>query len=160
MPSAAMSLIFSAAAMPTSPSTRPSRSSLCRPWMAAPPSCPTRHATAWASADRPVGHPRVHPESAPRVAVVAGWLLARRWRRGRRGGLGPHSGESQDRCGGLLRPSGRTRRGSARPPAHAPGYTMLREALVLADHSAYHIGEFAALRAVMGTWPASREGEG
>lgn len=42
--------------------------------------------------------------------------------------------------------------------AHAPGYTVLREALVLADHNAYHIGEFAILRQVMGTWPDDREG--
>ena len=36
---------------------------------------------------------------------------------------------------------------------HAPGYTMLREVLLVADHNAYHIGEFAILRQVMGTWP-------
>lgn len=36
---------------------------------------------------------------------------------------------------------------------HAPGYTVLREALVLADHNAYHIGELAILRGVMGAWP-------
>jgi hypothetical protein len=35
---------------------------------------------------------------------------------------------------------------------HAPGYTVLREALLVADHNAYHIGEFAILRQVMGTW--------
>ncbi|HVN54801.1 MAG TPA: DinB family protein [Anaerolineaceae bacterium] len=35
---------------------------------------------------------------------------------------------------------------------HAPGYTYLREALLVADHNAYHIGEFAILRQVMGTW--------
>jgi hypothetical protein len=38
---------------------------------------------------------------------------------------------------------------------HAPGYTVLREILLVADHNAYHIGEFAVLRQVMGTWPAS-----
>jgi hypothetical protein len=36
---------------------------------------------------------------------------------------------------------------------HAPGYTILREILVVADHNAYHIGEFGILRQVMGTWP-------
>jgi hypothetical protein len=35
---------------------------------------------------------------------------------------------------------------------HAPGYTILREVLVLADHNAYHMGEFAMLRQVMDTW--------
>lgn len=36
--------------------------------------------------------------------------------------------------------------------AHAPGYTVLREALLAADHNAFHMGEFAILRQVMGTW--------
>jgi hypothetical protein len=40
------------------------------------------------------------------------------------------------------------------PLPHAPGYTILREILVVAEHNAYHIGEFAILRQVMGTWPA------
>lgn len=40
---------------------------------------------------------------------------------------------------------------------HAPGYTLLREVLLVADHNAYHTGELAILRQVMGTWPASRE---
>ncbi len=44
---------------------------------------------------------------------------------------------------------------------HAPlpngdGQTLLREALLVADHNAYHTGEFAILRQVMGTWPAGR----
>ncbi|MCP4166989.1 MAG: DinB family protein [Chloroflexi bacterium] len=36
---------------------------------------------------------------------------------------------------------------------HAPGYNILREALLIADHNAYHIGEFAILRQVLGIWP-------
>ncbi len=36
---------------------------------------------------------------------------------------------------------------------HAPGYNILREILVIADHNAYHIGEFAFLRQVIDTWP-------
>jgi hypothetical protein len=35
---------------------------------------------------------------------------------------------------------------------HAPGYNILREILVVSDHNAYHLGEFAILRQVMGTW--------
>ena len=38
------------------------------------------------------------------------------------------------------------------PLPHAPTYTILREALLVADHNAYHIGEFAILRQVMRTW--------
>ncbi len=45
------------------------------------------------------------------------------------------------------------------PIPHAPGYTILREILVVSDHNAYHIGEFAILRQVMHTWPKDR-GEG
>ena len=33
----------------------------------------------------------------------------------------------------------------------------VREILVVTDHNAYHIGEFAILRQVMGTWPVKRE---
>src|SRR5258706_3254770 len=35
---------------------------------------------------------------------------------------------------------------------HAPGYTILCDILVVADHNAYHTGEFAILRQGMQTW--------
>ena len=38
-------------------------------------------------------------------------------------------------------------------PHAATGHTILREILIVADHNAYHIGEFAILRQVMGLWP-------
>ena len=38
------------------------------------------------------------------------------------------------------------------PIPHGNGQTILREILLVADHNAYHIGEFAILRQVMGTW--------
>jgi hypothetical protein len=42
---------------------------------------------------------------------------------------------------------------------HTPGHTVLREVRLVADHNAYHVGEFAILRRVMDTWPAqSRRG--
>jgi hypothetical protein len=37
-----------------------------------------------------------------------------------------------------------------------PGHTILREIRIIAEHNAYHLGEFAILRQVMGTWPAGR----
>lgn len=40
---------------------------------------------------------------------------------------------------------------------HAPGYTIFRELLVIADHNAYHTGEFAILRQVMQSWPEGRQ---
>ena len=42
------------------------------------------------------------------------------------------------------------------PVPFGRGYKLLREVLLVADHNAYHIGELAILRQVMGTWPAGR----
>jgi hypothetical protein len=39
-----------------------------------------------------------------------------------------------------------------------PEHTILREVRLLADHNAFHLGEFAILRQVMGTWPPDRVG--
>ena len=35
---------------------------------------------------------------------------------------------------------------------HAEGKTILREALLLADHNAYHLGELVLLRRLLGAW--------
>ena len=43
------------------------------------------------------------------------------------------------------------------PIAHGTGQTILREVLLVADHNAYHIGEFAIMRQVMGTWPKDHQ---
>jgi len=40
---------------------------------------------------------------------------------------------------------------------NSPGHTLLREIRIVADHTAYHVGEFAILRQVMGTWPADHQ---
>lgn len=37
------------------------------------------------------------------------------------------------------------------------GHTVLREALLVADHNAYHIGELAILRQVAGVWPKNHQ---
>jgi hypothetical protein len=39
------------------------------------------------------------------------------------------------------------------------GHTILREVRLVGDHNAYHIGEFAILRQVMGTWPPNRKAD-
>ncbi len=39
------------------------------------------------------------------------------------------------------------------PLPHAPEHTIIREIRLAAGHSAFHLGEFAILRQVMGTWP-------
>lgn len=36
---------------------------------------------------------------------------------------------------------------------HGDGQTVLREALVLADHNAYHLGQLVDLRRALGAWP-------
>jgi hypothetical protein len=38
---------------------------------------------------------------------------------------------------------------------HGDGQTILRQALLTADHNAYHIGQFVLLRRLLGTWPKS-----
>ena len=35
------------------------------------------------------------------------------------------------------------------------GQTLLREALLIADHNAYHVGQIVLLRQLLGIWPAS-----
>ena len=35
---------------------------------------------------------------------------------------------------------------------HATGQTVLREILLVADHNAFHVGEFAIMRQTMKTW--------
>jgi hypothetical protein len=37
--------------------------------------------------------------------------------------------------------------------AHGDGQTILREALLLADHNAYHLGQIVDLRRALGAWP-------
>ena len=36
---------------------------------------------------------------------------------------------------------------------HGQGQTILREALVLADHNSYHLGQLVDLRRALGSWP-------
>jgi hypothetical protein len=36
---------------------------------------------------------------------------------------------------------------------HGTGQNVLREALLIADHNAYHIGQFMLLRRLLGAWP-------
>jgi len=36
---------------------------------------------------------------------------------------------------------------------HGDGQTILREALLLADHNSYHLGQLVDLRRALGIWP-------
>ena len=38
------------------------------------------------------------------------------------------------------------------PIAHGEGQTILREALLVADHNAYHLGQLIIVRRALGAW--------
>jgi hypothetical protein len=40
------------------------------------------------------------------------------------------------------------------PIPHGSGQTVLREALLIADHNSYHLGQMVLLRRLLGTWKA------
>jgi hypothetical protein len=40
------------------------------------------------------------------------------------------------------------------PIPHGQGQTLLREALLVADHNAYHLGQLVLVRRALGAWPA------
>jgi hypothetical protein len=39
---------------------------------------------------------------------------------------------------------------------HGEGQTILREALLIADHNAYHLGQLVVVRRALGAWPADQ----
>jgi hypothetical protein len=39
------------------------------------------------------------------------------------------------------------------PFSHGEGQTLLREALLVADHNAYHLGQLVAVRRLLSAWP-------
>ncbi len=41
----------------------------------------------------------------------------------------------------------------AQIPQGQPGHTILREALLVADHNAYHFGQLVLVRRALGAWP-------
>jgi DinB superfamily len=45
------------------------------------------------------------------------------------------------------------------PIPHGKGQTYLRELLLAADHTAYHVGELIILRRLLGAWPSGAEGK-
>jgi DinB superfamily len=42
------------------------------------------------------------------------------------------------------------------PIAHAAGYTVFREILLMADHNSHHVGELAIMRQIEDLWPEDR----
>ncbi len=39
-----------------------------------------------------------------------------------------------------------------KPIPHSQGQTILREALLVADHNAYHLGQLVVVRRLLGAW--------
>lgn len=42
-----------------------------------------------------------------------------------------------------------------KPFPHGSGQNLLREALLVADHTAYHLGQLIAVRRLLGCWPSN-----
>jgi hypothetical protein len=42
------------------------------------------------------------------------------------------------------------------PIPHGQGQTILREALLVADHNAYHLGQLVVVRRLLGAWPEDK----
>src|SRR5262249_33499122 len=71
----------------------------------------------------------------------------------------PHDG-AWDRCVAAFRPHLRAREDVVGDPAtdllaplpHGQGQTPLREALLVADHNAYHLGQLVVVRRLLGAW--------
>ncbi len=74
--------------------------------------------------------------------------------------VAPPDAEAWDRCVAAIRADrekfvGLLREGDLTTPfVWGDGQNLLREALLIADHSAYHVGELVLLRRVLGVWQA------
>ena len=95
------------------------------------------------------------PDGA-RVARVAGRILARSRRDDRHVRL-PRAPSSSfaPTCGRSRRIALDESRDLVKVLAGTPGHTPLRSIVIVGGHNSYHVGEFASLRQIMGSWPAS-----
>src|SRR5262249_39650134 len=93
-----------------------------------------------------------HPLSPPRAAGF--WAP----------GAAPPEAAAWDRSGAAFRADLKAMQDLVADPAtdlftplpHGEGQTVLREALLVADHNAYHLGQFVTVRRLLGAWPADR----
>jgi hypothetical protein len=77
-------------------------------------------------------------------------------------GDGPPNAAAWDRCLAAFRAALQAMQDLVANPStdlfaripHGEGQTILREALLIADHNAYHLGQLVMLRRVLGAWPA------
>ncbi len=80
--------------------------------------------------------------------------LWKRWWRATpdRGGGEERRGQGERRLVGIGRLVRDTTTDLFAPIPHGSGQTPLREALVLAAHNAYHVGQLVLLRRLLGAW--------
>jgi uncharacterized damage-inducible protein DinB len=83
-----------------------------------------------------VGHPRLLHQPELPASLLARQLLA------------CHAGSSRRECALVADPE----TDLFEPIPHGKGQTTLREALLVADHNAYHIGQLVLLRRLLGAW--------
>ncbi len=107
---------------------------------------------ARAHAHRAVGHPRVQPESQACFAGLAVGILAAEK-------LPPNASAWSKSIKSFQRDLKAMQALVANPKTdlYAPlpwgdGQTVLREALLVADHNAYHLGQLVTLRRLLGIW--------
>ena len=88
-----------------------------------------------------------------RGAELAGRLLAGERRTANAAERGTRASRNSGRTGRLFSNSRPTRQWiSTATIPHGSGQTYLRELLLVADHSAYHIGELIVVRRLLGVW--------
>ena len=110
---------------------------------------------AGAHAHRPERHPGLQPVRRVRLAQVAGGILAEVAR-----ALQPAPVE---RIGGRAFRDRAAFEALLSDPANdlyrkfpwGDGQTLLREALLVADHNAYHLGQLVLVRRLLGAWPSA-----
>ena len=113
-----------------------------------------RMGIARASANRAMGHRRVHQRCAAQVSAVAARLLAA-------DRPSPPQQEAWDQCIGSIDDLLEEMRGMIldrsrpllEPFPRSQGQTLMREALLAADHHAYHLGEIVQVRKALKAWP-------
>src|SRR5205823_7178161 len=76
-------------------------------------------------------------------------------------GDAPPDGAAWDRAAAAYRADGAAMQALVADPGtdlfaripHGDGQTVLREALLVADHAAYHLGQLVVVRRLLGCWP-------
>jgi len=79
-------------------------------------------------------------------------------------GDAPPDGAAWDRAAAAYRADGAAMQALVADPGtdlfaripHGDGQTVLREALLVADHAAYHLGQLVVVRRLLGCWPEER----